>query len=74
MSVGAVTVVARIRELRSSAEGPAAVVSVRGARMIVALELVPDARVGDDVLIHAGVAMALVREERDDVESREREG
>jgi hydrogenase maturation factor len=38
-------------------------VSVRGARIEVALDLVPQARVGDAVLVQAGVALALVREE-----------
>jgi hydrogenase maturation factor len=37
-------------------------VSVRGARVEVALDLVPDAGPGDAVLVHAGVALAIVRE------------
>ena len=36
--------------------------SVRGARVEVALDLVPAAREGDVVLVHAGVALSVVRE------------
>jgi hydrogenase maturation factor len=38
-------------------------VSVRGARLDVALDLVPEAKAGDTVLVHAGVALSLVRDE-----------
>jgi hydrogenase maturation factor len=37
-------------------------VSVRGATVEVALDLVPEAGVGDSVLVHAGVALSRVRE------------
>jgi hydrogenase maturation factor len=40
------------------------VVSVGGARSRVALELVPAARPGDALLVHAGVALARLAEER----------
>ncbi len=37
-------------------------VSVRGATVEVALDLVPAAGVGDSVLVHAGVAVSLLRD------------
>ena len=52
----------RITDLRECAEGRIGRVSVRGARALVALDLVPEAREGDTVLVHAGVALSLVRE------------
>ncbi len=55
--------VGEILELREEAVGRAAVVSVRGARVTVAADLVPSAQVGDAVLIHAGVALARLGEE-----------
>ena len=45
-------------------EGRVGKVSVRGARRSVALDLVPDVRPGDAVLVHAGLALARWREER----------
>jgi hydrogenase maturation factor len=36
--------------------------SVRGARVEVVLDLVPEAATGDEVLAHAGVALAVVRD------------
>ena len=48
-------------------EGRKGVVSVRGAHRVVALEAVPHARTGDAVLVEAGVAVAVVR---DDVRAR----
>jgi hydrogenase maturation factor len=38
-------------------------VSVRGAQVEVALDFVPEARAGDSVLVHAGVALSLLRDE-----------
>jgi hydrogenase maturation factor len=38
-------------------------VSVRGAMVEVALDLVPEAGEGDTVLVHAGVALSIVRED-----------
>jgi hydrogenase maturation factor len=52
----------RVVELREEPEGRVGRVSVRGARVDVALDLVPEARRGDEVLVHAGVALALVRD------------
>ncbi len=41
-------------------EGGRATVSLAGARTEVAIDLVPDAKVGDYVLIHAGFALTIV--------------
>jgi hydrogenase maturation factor len=57
LAVGEVVVI------RDAGGGRSASVSVRGARAEVALDLVPEARVGDTVLVHAGVALALLRPE-----------
>jgi hydrogenase maturation factor len=46
--------------------GRAGVVSVGGARAEVALELVPEARVGDALLVHAGVALGRIGEETEE--------
>jgi len=50
----------RLVERREDAAGPVGSVSVRGARVVVALDLVPDAREGDSLLVHAGVALAVL--------------
>lgn len=50
----------------SAADGPdgrVGRVSVRGAKVEVALDLVPDAGEGDFVLVHAGVALSVLRED-----------
>jgi hydrogenase maturation factor len=52
----------RLVELRSGPSGVVGRVSVGGARVEVACDLVPGARVGDEVLVHAGVALSIVRE------------
>lgn len=52
--------VGRIQAIRAGHDGRRAQVSVRGAVVEVELELLPDARVGDSVLVHAGVALALL--------------
>jgi len=39
-----------------------AVVSLAGATTTVAIDLVPDAKVGDYVLVHAGFALTIVDE------------
>lgn len=52
----------RVVELREEPAGRVGRVSVRGARVDVSLDLVPEARRGDAVLVHAGVALALVRD------------
>lgn len=51
---------ARVVEVREAPGGLVGRVSVRGARAEVALDLVPEARAGDAVLVHAGVALTIV--------------
>ena len=53
----------RLVALREGASGRTGRVSVRGATVEVALDLVPEAREGDSVLVHAGVALSLLRDE-----------
>jgi hydrogenase maturation factor len=65
VSDSTLVVAARITALRDGAEGPVARVSVGGAGRLVAVDLVPEARVGDTVLVHAGVALSLVHDEED---------
>jgi hydrogenase maturation factor len=48
--------------------GSVGVVSVGGARSRVALDLVPQARPGDALLVHAGVALGRVEEEKKEEE------
>jgi hydrogenase expression/formation protein HypC len=45
-----------------SIEGTRATVALAGARAQVALDLVPEAKVGDYVLVHAGFALTVVDE------------
>jgi len=59
----------RIRELREGPEGRTGRVSVRGAGARVVLDLVPEAGEGDFVLVHAGVALALVHPDEPTVAS-----
>jgi hydrogenase maturation factor len=49
----------RVQALREDGSGRWAVLSVRGARVEVAADLVPEARVGDTVVAHAGVALGV---------------
>ena len=49
--------------LREGPHGRLGRVSVRGAQVEVALELVPEAQIGDEVLVHAGVAVSIVRDD-----------
>ena len=49
-------------------DGPAAVIEADGLVQHTSLMLVPDARVGDFVLVHAGFAIAVL----DDAEAAER--
>jgi hydrogenase maturation factor len=51
---------ARVVEIREGPGGLVGRVSVRGARAEVALDLVPEAKAGDAVLVHAGVALTIV--------------
>ncbi|MGE5124961.1 MAG: HypC/HybG/HupF family hydrogenase formation chaperone [Betaproteobacteria bacterium] len=53
----------RLVALREGASGRTGRVSVRGATVEVALDLVPEAREGDGVLVHAGVALSVLRDE-----------
>jgi hydrogenase maturation factor len=59
-------------EVEDDPDGRVGLVSVRGARTSVVLDLVPEAEAGDTVLVHAGVALALVRDAPDGVEWGER--
>jgi len=53
---------ARVLALSQGRDGRLGRVSVRGARLEVALDLVPEAAPGDTVLVHAGVALSLMRD------------
>jgi hydrogenase maturation factor len=65
---GPVVFAGRVVEVEDEPDGRVGLVSVRGARTSVLLDLVPEARAGDTVLVHAGVALALVGDEPDGVE------
>jgi hydrogenase maturation factor len=71
MSDGPLVFTGRLVELREGPEGRTGRVSVRGARVDVALDFVPGARPGDTVLVHAGVALSLMRTEPVEWERRE---
>jgi hydrogenase maturation factor len=60
---GTLVFAGRVGAVRDGPEGRVGRVSVRGAGRDVALDLVPEAREGDTVLVHAGVALAVVRDE-----------
>ncbi len=60
---GTLVFTGRVASVVDGPEGRVGRVSVRGARVDVALDLVPEAREGDTVLVHAGVALSIVREE-----------
>lgn len=53
-------VIGRLVIIGRDGSGPVGTVDVRGARMRVSLLLTPEARVGDLVLIDAGVAVAIL--------------
>ncbi len=57
---GAVVYAGRIVALQEGPEGRTGRLSVRGARREVVLDLVPEAELGDTVLVHAGVALSLL--------------
>jgi hydrogenase maturation factor len=57
---GAHVFTARVASIHEGREGRIGRVSVRGALVDVALDLVPLAREGDIVLVHAGVALSVV--------------
>jgi hydrogenase assembly chaperone HypC/HupF len=60
---GTLVFTGRVVSVHDQPGGRAGLVSVRGARLDVALDLVPEVREGDTVLVHAGVALSVVREE-----------
>jgi hydrogenase maturation factor len=74
MSEGPVVFAGRVVELDEGPDGRVGRVSVRGARVSVVLDLVPEAKAGDTVLVQAGVALSLVRGAGDGVEWSEGEG
>jgi hydrogenase maturation factor len=59
-------VTGRLVALVPDAPGNLGRVSVRGARIDVALDLVPHARVGDSLLVQARVALTVLRDEADE--------
>jgi hydrogenase expression/formation protein HypC len=61
--------VGRIREVREEDGRRSGEVSVRGARVEVSLDLVPEAQVGDSVLVNAGVALSVLRGEDEEERS-----
>jgi hydrogenase maturation factor len=62
MMEGPLVVSGRVVDVREGPEGRVGRVSVRGACVGVALDLVPEAKEGDTVLVHAGVALARLRD------------
>jgi hydrogenase maturation factor len=62
MMEGPLVFTGRLVALEDAPEGRRGRVSVRGARLEVALDLVPEALAGDVVLVHAGVALSRVRD------------
>jgi hydrogenase maturation factor len=62
MMEGPLVFTGRLVALEDGPSGRRGRVSVRGARLEVALDLVPEAKAGDTVLVHAGVALSLVRD------------
>jgi hydrogenase maturation factor len=73
VSEGPVVFAGRVVEVTEEPDGRVGRVSVRGARTNVVLDLVPEAVAGDTVLVHAGVALSLLRGADDAVEWKERE-
>jgi len=72
VSEGPVVFTGRVVGLEEGPDGRVGRVSVRGARVRVLLDLVPEAKAGDTALVHAGVALSLVRGTPDGVEWDER--
>jgi hydrogenase maturation factor len=62
MSEGSPVYAARVVATSEGPDGRVGRVSVRGAQLEVALDLVPEAGPGDNVLVHAGVALSLMRD------------
>jgi hydrogenase expression/formation protein HypC len=46
-----------------SMDGPLGVVDIEGVELNVGFQLVPDAKIGDYVLLHAGFAIQIIGEE-----------
>ena len=63
MMDGTLVFTGRVVSIAEGPDGRVGKVSVRGAQVEVALDLVPDAQAGDSVLVNAGVALSLVRED-----------
>jgi hydrogenase maturation factor len=61
MMEGTLVFTGRVLSVDEGPGGRTGRVSVRGAQIEVSLDLVPEAGVGDSVLVHAGVALSLVR-------------
>jgi hydrogenase maturation factor len=55
--------VGRIEMVQETEAGRSGVVTVRGARREVALDCVPEAGVGDSVLVSAGVALSRIEDD-----------
>jgi hydrogenase maturation factor len=55
--------VGRIEGVQETKAGRLGVVTVRGALREVALDCVPEARVGDSVLVSAGVALSRIEDQ-----------
>ena len=60
---GTLVLTGRVASVVDGPDGRVGRVSVRGAMVDVALDLVPEAGEGDTVLVHAGVALSIVRED-----------
>jgi hydrogenase maturation factor len=60
---GTLVLTGRVASVVDGPDGRVGRVSVRGAMVEVALDLVPEAGEGDTVLVHAGVALSIVRED-----------
>ena len=60
---GTLVFAGRVASVVDGPQGRVGRVSVRGAQVDVALDLVPEAHAGDTVLVHAGVALSIVRED-----------
>lgn len=63
MMEGPLVFTGRLAAIEEAPAGRRGRVSVRGARLEVALDLVPEAKAGDTVLVHAGVALSLLRDD-----------
>ena len=62
MSEASLVYAARVLALSEGPHGRVGRVSVRGAQLEVAMDLVPEAAPGDTVLVHAGVALSRMRD------------